>query len=293
MIPPWVYELAIAPAALLLACAHAARALGPARAAVELGALVTYGFALEWVAIRLFGAHDYGDAWRVAPLGVPLAVAAVWAAVIVASATVAARLGFTSALARAAAAGLVATSLDLLIEPVAVRSGLWRWTPPGPWLGVPVGNFVGWTIVVTGWVLGLQRAGSTEPLHRTAARRAMLAVAAIGALALVGTAGQARRVERALTAAAGWTVAASLWLLTCALGARRTPPRLDAATVGVRLATPRGPAPEVILLGVAAAFGWNAIALGEGPVRLAALAGGLALGAVALPSRRRARRAST
>ena len=46
------------------------------------------------------------------------------------------------------AAALIAISLDLLMEPVAVRLGLWRWTPPGAWLGVPVGNFVGWAVIV-------------------------------------------------------------------------------------------------------------------------------------------------
>ncbi|MCY0683024.1 carotenoid biosynthesis protein, partial [Klebsiella pneumoniae] len=86
-----------------------------------------YGYALEMVAIHLFGSHTYGTAWLLAPRGVPIAVALVWAAVISSAMALAARTGWHGSGTRAAAAALVAISLDLLMEPVAVRSGLWRW----------------------------------------------------------------------------------------------------------------------------------------------------------------------
>jgi uncharacterized membrane protein len=260
---PGAYELVVAPAAVALAFAHARAALGTPRATIEIGALVAYGYALEWAGMRLFRAHDYGTAWRLAPGGVPIAVAAVWAAVIVSATAVAARRGLPTAARRAAAAAVVATSLDVLIEPVAVHAGLWRWTPPGAWLGVPIGNFVGWTVVVSAWVAGLERDRADAPLRQVAVRRAALAAAAIVALALVGTTWQALELETALPAAAGWAAGAALWCGTLVLVTRPTRLRHEPRTAGERLAAARGRAPEAVLLLLVAAFAWSAIALLE------------------------------
>jgi hypothetical protein len=258
-LPAAAYELAVAPAAFALALAHARRALGTRRALAELGALFVYGYALEWAGMRLFRAHDYGGAWRLAPGGVPLAVAAVWAAVIVAATAIVARRGIAPAWPRALAAALVATSLDVLIEPVAVQEGLWRWTPPGAWLGVPLGNFVGWAVIVTGWVRGLDAPWREEPLARTFVRRARTGAAAIAALAAVGTAWQVLGVEPHIGARTGWAVAALLSGGTLALVLRRHE-RAAADTVAARLGRAEGRAPETALALLFAAFAWSALA---------------------------------
>ena len=49
--------------------------------------------------------------------------------------------------------GLFVVALDLFMDPIAVKSGSWKWLEGGQYFGVPVGNFIGWfivTIVVTG-----------------------------------------------------------------------------------------------------------------------------------------------
>jgi uncharacterized membrane protein len=153
-LPAGLYELCVAPLAVSLAFIHARRALGSRRAAGELVALAAYGYALERAAIAAFAAHEYPPAWRVAPGGVPLAVVVVWAAVISSAMAVAVRRGAGSPPSRAVSAALLALLVDLAMEPVAVRAGLWRWTPPGAWLGVPVGNFVGWAVIVGSWPSG-------------------------------------------------------------------------------------------------------------------------------------------
>ena len=258
-LPAAAYELAVAPAAFALALAHARRALGTRRALAELGALAVYGYALEWAGMRLFRAHDYGGAWRLAPQGVPVAVAAVWAAVIVAATAMAARRRIAPGWPRALAAALVATALDVLIEPVAVREGLWRWTPPGAWLGVPLGNFVGWAVIVTGWVRGLDAAWPDAPLARTLACRGLVGAASIAALAAVGTSWQVLTIEPLLGPRAGWAVAALLWSGTLALVLRRAAPAA-ADTAAARLGRAQGRAPEAVLALLFAAFAWSALA---------------------------------
>jgi uncharacterized membrane protein len=44
--------------------------------------------------------------------------------------------------------GFVAANLDMLIDPVVVTTQGWFWIGGGPYFGVPIGNFVGWFLVV-------------------------------------------------------------------------------------------------------------------------------------------------
>ena len=91
-----------------------------------------------------------------------------------------------------------------MIEPVATRLGLWSWTPPGPWLGVPIGNFVGWAVIVGAYAYGAERwtdgAASRSALPR---RRLLLAAACIAALVAVGLVWTRLGLERAFEDGAG------------------------------------------------------------------------------------------
>ena len=273
----WVHECVVAPAAFALAFLHARRALGASRAAGELVVLAGYGYALEAVAIRVFSSHTYGTAWAAAPLGVPLAVAVVWAAVIASAMALAARLCGPKAWTRAAVAALIAMSLDLLMEPVAVRVGLWRWTPAGPWMGVPIGNFVGWAVIVAGYTLGAERFGG-GPAVREAARRVAVAAASVLALVAVGTAWRALRAEHLFVAGRGWLAWAAILCATAVTAAVRSAARGEGEGLGARLGRAPGIAPQAVFLTLAGVFGVDAAALGDG--RLAAIA--LATGAVLL-----------
>ena len=48
------------------------------------------------------------------------------------------------------------TAIDLFMDPVAVQFGHWRWIEGGPYFGVPIGNFIGWFVVVI-MVVGIFR----------------------------------------------------------------------------------------------------------------------------------------
>lgn len=270
-LPVWAHELVAAPLAALLALLLLEAAFGLRRAAVEFLALVAYGYTLEAVAIRVFASHSYGDAWRIAPGGVPLAVAVVWAAVIPAAIAVAARLGFTTRLAGAVAAAVLATSVDLLIEPVAVRSGLWQWTPPGPWLGVPIGNFVGWGIIVGSYTWGASAPfeGPTSLLAR-AARRSLLAAASIAMLVAVGLAWRNLGAEDHFAGRGGFVAGT---LLGAALSLRfwRRAAEASPAFPALLAAAPRGYSAAVFAL-LLATFSADAVGLRDAPLVSLALA---------------------
>ncbi|WP_048190942.1 carotenoid biosynthesis protein [Methanobacterium sp. SMA-27] len=44
--------------------------------------------------------------------------------------------------------GMVATNMDMLIDPVVVANHAWFWIDSGPYFGIPISNFVGWFLVV-------------------------------------------------------------------------------------------------------------------------------------------------
>ncbi len=272
----------VAPAAVAIAFRHAARALGARRAALEMAALAGYGFALEAVAMAVFASHRYDASWRVAPLGVPLAVAGVWAAVIVAAMAVAWRYGAASPVARAASAALTGITLDMMIEPVAARTGLWAWTPPGPWLGVPIGNFVGWAVIVGAYAWGAERWAGAHGGARAIVHRLALAAACIAALVTVGLAWTRLGLERAFAGERGWIV----WgvVLVATVSSRWWPygrPGSLAPSLPEQLAATPGRGPQAVLLVVGFAFLLGANRVGDEQVMVVAAASLLALQAVA------------
>ena len=280
----------MAPLAAGLAFHHARRALGARHAAGELLALAAYGFALEAVAMAVFASHAYDASWRMAPLGVPLAVAVVWAAVITSAMAVAGRREASRGW-HAGTAALVAITLDLMIEPMATRAGLWRWTPPGPWLGVPVGNFVGWGVIVSAYAYGAARWAETGRLAIQAARRIALAAACILALVLVGAVWTSLGLERAFEQGRGWVfwavvLSATVWRVV------RRPAHPESSLVEsslpARLARTAGRGPEAVLCVVGLAFAVEALRLAEPGVTAAAAGSLLTIGIVAARLRRRA-----
>ena len=302
MLPTWVFEVVVAPLAAALAFHHARRALGARRAAGELLALAAYGFALEAVAMAVFASHTYDASWRIAPLGVPLAVAVVWAAVITSAMAVAGRGEGASRGWRAGTAALVAITLDLMIEPVAARAGLWHWTPPGPWLGVPVGNFVGWGVIVGAYACGATRWAGTGPIATQAGRRIALAAACIVALVLVGAVWTSLGLERAFGHGRGWVVWAAVLMATLWRMVRRQADREAGAraagggrwggltpesSLPAQLAATPGRGPEAVLCVVGLAFAVQALRIAQADVTAAA-AGSLAtIGIVAAAGLRR------
>jgi hypothetical protein len=282
-VPIAVHEFLVAPAAILLAFRHARAALGARRAAGELLTLAVYGFTLERLSMSVFASHRYGSGWVLAPLGVPIAVALVWAAVISSALALAARRGLRPVWARALAAALCAVTLDLTIEPVAVRRGLWEWTPPGPWLGVPIGNFVGWVVIVAGYGIGAERWAGDGRFGIEALRRLLLAGGALAALVAVGTVWTHFGMENVLGRRGGWLVWGLVLVATAALGRRRAPPFEDDTLAG-RLAVTSGLAPGLVFLTVATAFAAEAALLADAIIGLVALGTVLALLPLLRPS---------
>jgi hypothetical protein len=116
---------------------------------LELLCTVLYGFLLEWLTIKQLSAYHYGQ-FLVMIDGAPLAVALGWAVIIYSC------MGFTSRLrlaepARPILDALLALNIDVALDVVAVRLGMWAWHGvelDQQWFGVPWANFLAWFIIV-------------------------------------------------------------------------------------------------------------------------------------------------
>ncbi len=127
--------------------------------------------------IRAYGFYSYAPGWHLRVDQVPLLIPAIWAPVVLSARRVARSLGASGGALEALLTGALVTFDASLIEPIAVRAGLWSWTEPGVFR-VPVIGIVGWGLFAFAatWVLDATRG---------AAKLSVLAVAPIATHAML------------------------------------------------------------------------------------------------------------
>lgn len=212
---------------------------GRASFAMRFAAIVCASALGENSMIAFYGAYTYADDWSIFVGHVPLVVVLVWP-VVVDSALVLASSLVPGAHRRALVAAAVVFTDALLIEPIAVRSGLWWWAEPGLF-GVPLLGIAGWAFFTWAVALTLERARGLTQL-------ALVATGPLAAHALVLLAHWA--LFRWVTALVPSTVAITLaWALA-----------LSATVALLRVAAP----PRAVVLSRApgAAFFFVLLALG-------------------------------
>lgn len=133
----------------------------------ELATAVVFGLLLEEGDIIIFGTYSYNRHWITIGY-VPIAIALTWAMIIASAMNFSDALGLRSVenlprprswgatlrwLARGSLAPIAdavwAIILDLSLDAIAIRLGLWTWRIPldQGWFGVPWGNFYSWLFV--------------------------------------------------------------------------------------------------------------------------------------------------
>lgn len=130
----------------LLHIAHAWRR--GRRQFLELVSAVIYGYILEQGDIALFKTYSYNPDLHGFIGFVPLIMPLSWAMIIYGSMLISDRLGLPTRAAPFADA-LWAVLLDLGLDAIAIRIGLWQWNIPldQGYFGVPAGNFYSWIFV--------------------------------------------------------------------------------------------------------------------------------------------------
>jgi uncharacterized membrane protein len=139
------------------------------RGLVELASAVPFGLLLEQGDIAIFGSYAYSPGFFLRIGAVPLAIALAWAMIVTSSMFMSDRLGIPARVAPFSDA-VFAILLDLSLDAVAIRQGLWHWNIPldAGFFGVPAGNYYGWLFVAFGfsfWTRWLRAHGSVKPAH--------------------------------------------------------------------------------------------------------------------------------
>jgi len=104
------------------------------------------GFAGEWIGVHkswIFGDYAYGKTLGWQLFNIPLTIGINWFLLIYSTGVLMQRLRVRSIFARVAAGALILVSLDLLIEPVAIKFDYWHWMNNI----IPFNNYAGWFIV--------------------------------------------------------------------------------------------------------------------------------------------------
>jgi hypothetical protein len=178
-----------------------------ARVAARLAWLALAAWVGEDSMIRAYGFYSYAPAWSLFVDRVPLLIVAIWPVVVDSAHQLAKRLAGDGAWRVALAGGAIVLADASLIEPIAVRAGLWSWSPDvaRPLFDVPPIGVLGWACFAVGAIASSEsRAGAGGALAVVAAplaAHAGLVVAWWGAL---------RWIDGAPAAA---TITALAWLL--------------------------------------------------------------------------------
>ena len=114
-----------------------------------IGLLIVFlcGFGIEWVGVNTgfpFGHYEYGAVLGPKIGNTPLLIGVNWAMLVTAVVLIA-RLISDKTWVIALAGGLFMMLLDVLIEPVAIKTGMWHWFGENP----PIQNFVAWFVIAS------------------------------------------------------------------------------------------------------------------------------------------------
>lgn len=130
---------------LSVACVILSLQQRSSRLYIDFALVFLVGLTVEWIGVHtglLFGNYQYGAnlGWKIAE--VPVIIGVNWVMLSLASTAIVARLKIPSVI-KALISSALMTGLDVLIEPVAVKSDYWSWENGI----IPIYNYVCWFVI--------------------------------------------------------------------------------------------------------------------------------------------------
>jgi hypothetical protein len=116
---------------------------------LELISAAAFGILLEEGDQLVFETYHYSSSWILTVDRAPVVIGLTWALIIAGAMRLTDALGVRRRYAPFVDA-VLAISLDLAFDAIAIRMGLWTWRGIGPtegWFGVPAGNYYAWLFV--------------------------------------------------------------------------------------------------------------------------------------------------
>jgi hypothetical protein len=152
---------------------------------LELVSAATFGLLLEQGNQLIFETYEYSQDFVLAIDRAPVVIGLTWALIIAGAMRITDALGVRRRYAPVVDS-LLAISLDLAFDAVAIRMGLWTWRDIGSeqgWFGVPAGNFWAWLFVT--WSFSFVSRWLRDASHRRRALEWLQLLVPIPAFALL------------------------------------------------------------------------------------------------------------
>jgi hypothetical protein len=152
---------------------------------LELVSAATFGLLLEQGNQIIFETYEYSPDFALAIDRAPIVIGLTWALIIAGAMRITDALGVRRRYAPVVDS-VLAISLDLAFDAVAIRMGLWTWRDIGPeqgWFGVPAGNFYAWLFVT--WSFSFVSRWLRDASHRGRALEWLQLLVPIPAFALL------------------------------------------------------------------------------------------------------------
>jgi hypothetical protein len=152
---------------------------------LELVSAATFGLLLEQGNQIIFETYEYSPDFALAIDRAPIVIGLTWALIIAGAMRITDALGVRRRYAPVVDS-VLAISLDLAFDAVAIRMGLWTWRDIGPeqgWFGVPAGNFYAWLFVT--WSFSFVSRRLRDASHRRQALGWLQLLVPIPAFALL------------------------------------------------------------------------------------------------------------
>lgn len=167
--PTPALELVCLAIVALYVAVRAPRDPNPRAFLLRLATLMGASWLAEDTCIRAYGFYHYHPDWSLFVDQVPILIVLIWPMVIHTAWDLARHL--TTSAARVPWIGAAIVLADAsLIEPIAVRAGLWHWTEPGLFAVPPIG-ILGWAFFTFLALSVWSRGPAAEPLRPHAAPR--------------------------------------------------------------------------------------------------------------------------
>jgi hypothetical protein len=122
---------------------------------LELISAAIFGILLEEGDQLVFASYHYSPHFLLTADRAPIVIGLTWALIIAGAMRITDALGVRRRYAPFVDS-VLAISLDLAFDAIAIRVGLWTWrglSPTDGWFGVPAGNFYAWLFVTLGFSL--------------------------------------------------------------------------------------------------------------------------------------------
>jgi hypothetical protein len=221
------------------------RVAAPAPVLERLLILAACAFAGEDSVIRVYHFYGYSREWHLFVDRVPLLIVLIWPVVIDSAWVLAHRLAGGCRRFIPLVAGALVLADASLIEPIAVRAGLWSWSEPGLF-AVPLVGILGWALFTIAAVASIERMRALAIVTAPLATHALLVSSWWGGLRWLGN----HPIDPWHGVVVAWAlaipIAAIVWM-------RRLRDRIDARELVARLP---GALFFFVLLAAQPARGW-------------------------------------